>query len=241
MNGSGRVGFPMVQVDSRPLLELVCTVRRRTTRATDLIARSDAPDVIDREMRYIRPFWEFYSARRRINSQRYWERTRRELFGDTTETPFHRTPLVWLPRCDVVVSNGDYPEGHARRRMLNLLSGLDGAIFNFIGLMGRMRHTLGFGDQESFHVETTEEGEHGYQLLYRILARSGQGGGYRILTCQFQLPNGEYVKIEKDYSRGRSDVSVSIRLHGRTQLRGLRFDGTQAELRKHRGGELRIV
>jgi hypothetical protein len=64
------------------LQALMLTVRKRVTRATESIQQFDDPAVIDREMRFLRPFWEFIQTRQKVNKKRYC--TKRLLSGCLT-------------------------------------------------------------------------------------------------------------------------------------------------------------
>ncbi len=225
--------------DERSLGELMRIVRARTTRASDLIAETDDPEIVEREFRYVRPFWEFYVHRTKVNAGRFWNRVGQEAFPDAPLPWVHKNPLAWLPRRSSLAAVTADPAPRVRRLLVRMLNGLDGAVFNFVGLTGRMRHTLGLGDDESFHLVTTEPGGDGFQLQYRLLSRSSPGGrSYRIITCQFELPTGERLKIERDYSEP-GDVGVSVRLSAGATGSGIGFDGRAAELKAGRGGEVR--
>lgn len=221
------------------LTELLQTVKRRVDRASQLLAATDDPAVIDREIRYIRPFWEMYQARRRFNHSRFWERKEATLFDGISPPHFVKTALIWLPRrealCQVMAASGNAHQGE----ILTLLRGIDIVLFQLFVLLGRLRFTLGIESEDAFRIVTRERRGGQYQLMQRRLVNeSADGSAYRILTCRFALPDGEEIKIEKDYSEGAADPLVSIRFdltRGSERQWQLQYDGRQSDLKRQSG------
>ncbi|MHC4876059.1 MAG: hypothetical protein ACYTGL_06140 [Planctomycetota bacterium] len=195
-------------------------------------------------MRLIRPFWDFYTARRKLVSGQFWKNRAEDLFARVETSPLSKTALVWMPERAAMLEvardeNGD------RARMINLLIGLDIVIFNFARLLGRMRHNFGIEDEESFELFTTESPEtSGYRLQRRVMIREGNDGEeYRIVTTRFQRPDGEELKIEKDYSESLTDPNVSIRLYNAASKTEpiLHVEGVQSQLKSKRNGIVRVI
>ena len=227
------------------LKELMQTVRQRVTHATELIDASDEPEIIDREMRYIRPFWEFFAARQKLNQLRFWESCAKKLKVRCDNLLIRKTPLVWLPGRQFVAEATGNMDDAKRAALLTILRGIDIALFNFNTLMARCRFILGIEDPESFQIVTQEKDDIGsYRLMRSTFKREGADGvEYKIITCRFIMPDGEEIKIEKDYSVSRTDPLLHIRLLKagpavtREDLK-LEFDGGQSQLNQ-RFGRLR--
>jgi|GEM_PF-1980341 len=225
------------------LQALMLTVRKRVTRATESIQQFDDPAVIDREMRFLRPFWEFIQTRQKVNKKRYWETRQRDLFLDNETPILHKTPLVWLPDRSALCNALETAEDRERLIMIALLRGIEIVIFNFTTLLSRSRFTLGIEDPDSFQIVTTESqpGE-SYRLMRATMKRTSpeNGEAYKVITTRFILPNKEEVKIEKDYSRSLIDPQVEIRItadrSGRTRgSHYLEYRGHQSELNQRTG------
>ncbi|MBD3673220.1 MAG: hypothetical protein HUJ26_06800 [Planctomycetaceae bacterium] len=223
------------------------TVRKRVTLATNLIHRFDDPQVIDREMRFLRPFWEFIQTRQKLNRQRYWKARQKDLFTGISKKPVRQTPLIWLPHRDVICSALDDPNGQKRAIGIGLLRGLDIVIFNFSTLLSRSHYALGIQDPESFQLVTSEPEEDGsYQCLRSTLHRRSAENNeeYKIITTRFILPDQEEIKIEKDFSRSTIDPDVLLRVTADRSGRErgpylLEYRGRQSELNQ-RTGRLKV-
>lgn len=220
--------------------------QRRVDRASNLIAASDDPEIIDREMRYIRPFWEFYTARRKFNNTRFWENRSRDVFRGYDEETFRKTPLVWLPTREAMCTAAESGDEPSRMMIVNVLRGMDVVLFNFLTLLSRMKNLLGIDDPQSFQITAIEKQSDGYQLMRRTVQRESAGGeSIRIVTCRFRLPGGEELKIEKDLPDGLGDPLVTIRMHNTERAdsrdrRLLQYLGTQRQLSSRLGGQLRV-
>lgn len=223
-----------------PLTELIRVVQRRVNRATELLGQSDDPDVIDREMRFLRPFWDFASSRRTLNSTRYWNRLRDDLFPN--ECPIRKTPLMWIPDRVALCLAAQRLDEQSKPKLIQLLFGMDLVIFNFVRLLGRMKYSFGIDDPESFQFRTrdTDDGR-GYTFRnHCIVRRSTDGSTYRILTSRFALPDGEEIKIEKDYSVSLTDPQMELRVQppscavgGQTPI--LQYSGRHSDIKRRCG------
>lgn len=224
------------------LKELIQCVKSRVEQATRRIDQSDDPAILDREMRFIRPFWECFTARQRLNQSRYWESLQVRIATPTAPAELYvKTPLVWYPRRRPLWTALQNESLQNRAPIYNLLRGLEIVLFNFTTLLGRAQHVLGLDDPDSFEIQTRESDGGSYYAARRILKRTDPAGNeYRIVTCRFRLPNADECKIEKDYSDNRSNPVVILRLTSATSARGgderqITFEGTQAQLNRHDG------
>lgn len=222
------------------LAELIRVVQKRVNRATDLLDQSDDPEIIDREMRFIRPFWDFVTARRTLNSMRYWARLQTDLFHE--DCPIHKTPLMWLPDRLSLCQAASRLDQESAARMIQLLFGVDLVIFNFTRLLGRMKFSFGINDPESFEIRTKETGEHhGYTFRHRcIIRRAPDGSTFRVITSLFAQPDGEELKIEKDYSCNLVDPQMELRIQTNAvpngqRLPALQYVGSHSEMKQQRG------
>jgi hypothetical protein len=134
----------------------------------------------------------------------------------------------------------------AKPSLIQMLFGVDLVIFNFTRLLGRMKYSFGIDDPESFEITTREAGQdRGYVFRHRCMIRSAANGTtYRVLTSLFSQPDGEEIKIEKDYSRDLIDPQMELRLQhnsGGQQQRPsvLQYEGTHSEM-KRRTGVVRV-
>ncbi|MBC7815973.1 MAG: hypothetical protein IAG10_03635 [Planctomycetaceae bacterium] len=226
------------------LTDLIRVVQKRVNRATDLIGSADDLEIIDREMRFIRPFWDFATARRALNSSRYWTRLQAELFrGDC---PIRKSPLMWIPDRATLCRAAQQLDQRTTPLLINLLFGMDLVIFNFTRLLGRMKYSFGIDDPESFEIRTSEADQRrGYVFRNRcIIRRAADGSTYRVLTSLFAQPDGEEIKIEKDYSRDLSDPQMELRVQHNSGSDGprlpiLQYVGSHSEM-KHRSGIVRL-
>ncbi len=242
-----RTDFPMSPDDGLKfqgsLKSLMLTVRKRVTLATASIQQFDDPAVIDREMRFLRPFWEFIQTRQKLNRNRYWEARQRDLFSAQEALMMNKTPLVWLPDRPAVCNALEVADDRERLIIISLLRGIEIVIFNFTTLLSRSRHTLGIEDPESFQIVTTESHPiDGYRLLRSTIKRTSPENGeeYKVITTRFILPNKEEIKIEKDFSQSLTDPQVEIRLTADRsgRQRGshyLEYLGRQSELNQRSG------
>ena len=223
---------------------LVRTVRRRVAHASDLIARTDDAEIIDREMRYVSPFWAFCTARQRINNSRYWKGFANVVLPNTSESVVNQTQLVWMPRRELLCESGPYYTADAAHRIVKMMFGVDLVLYNFMRLISRMRSTLGIESGESFQISTAEPGGFAYVLQWRSLLRKLENGSTtRMITCRFRQPDNEEIKIEKDMSTHLRNPWVTISLHrnGDASLNHrLVFEGSMEELKSGDGGTLRI-
>lgn len=225
------------------LKSLMLTVRKRVIIATESLQRFDDPQVIDREMRFIRPFWEFLQTRQKLNQQRYWDARKKDLFAGVEKNPIRRSPLVWLPERSVLCAALDRLDDRTRAEGIGLLRGLDIVIFNFSTLLSRSHHSLGLDEPESFHLVTTEPKTQGhYQFLRATLHKKSAENQqeYKIITTRLILPDLEEIIIEKDFSKNSTNPDVHIRVTADRsgRQRGeyqLEFRGRQSELNQRSG------
>lgn len=132
----------------------------------------------------------------------------------------------------------------------NILNGLDsesvmsGGPDNVVEFEGSLADLI--EDPESFEITTREEGkDRGYLFRNRCIIRcAADGVTFRVLTSLFGLPDGEEIKIEKDYSRDLTDPQMELRLQhnpsGEGQrLPSLQYLGTHSEM-KRRVGVVRV-
>lgn len=227
------------------LTELIRVVQKRVNRATDLLDQSDDPEIIDREMRFIRPFWDFVTARRTLNSTRYWTRLQTDLFRE--DCPIRKTPLMWLPDRPTLCKTASSLDQESAARLIQLLFGIDLVIFNFTRLLGRMKFSFGIDDPESFEIRTKEAGEsRGHTFRHRcIIRRAPDGSTFRFVTSLFSQPDGEEFKIEKDYSRNLVDPQMELRVQRNAATSGqrlpiLQYVGSHSEM-KRQSGQVRVL
>ena len=221
---------------------LMLMVRKRVTHATATINQFDDPDVIDREMRFLRPFWEFIAARQKLNLQRFWESRRKDAFASVKSPIYRVTPLVWIPDRSAVCEAMQTAEDREQKAICAILRGIDIVLYNFNTLLSRSRYSLGIEDPESFQIVTKEAGDIGsYRILRHTVKRTAETGEeYRIITTRFVLPDDEEIKIEKDYSQSPIDPEVEIRLwiDQTAKKRGEKFfeyQGLQSQLNQRTG------
>lgn len=227
------------------LADLIRVVQKRVSRATDLISSADDPEIIDREMRFIRPFWDFATTRRTLNSSRYWAKLQTDLFR-SHDNPVRKTALMWCPDRTAVCQAAGQLDQRSEPQLIQLLFGVDLVIFNFTRLLGRMKNTFGIEDPESFEI-TTREAHQGRGYVFRnrcIIRRSASGSTYRILTSLFGQPDGEEIKIEKDYSQSLTDPEMELRVQQHSNDAGrrshvLQYAGSHSEM-KRRSGVIRV-
>lgn len=227
------------------LADLIRVVQKRVNRATDLISSADDPEIIDREMRFIRPFWDFATTRRTLNSSRYWAKLQTDLFR-SDDSPVRKTPLMWCPDRTAACQAATQLDQRSEPLLIQLLFGVDLVIFNFTRLLGRMKNTFGIEDPESFEITTCEANQAcGYVFRNRcIIRRSDNGSTYRILTSLFGQPDGEEIKIEKDYSQNLTDPQMELRVQLHSSDAGprsivLQYAGRHSEM-KRRTGVIRV-
>lgn len=222
------------------LAELIRVVQKRVNRASDLLGQSDDPEIIDREMRFIRPFWDFATARRSLNSTRYWSRLQSELFAG--ECPIRKTALMWVPDQAALCQAASRLDQRTNAQLIQLLFGIDLVTFNFTRLLGRMKHCFGIDDSESFEIRTMErDGNRGFQFRHRCIIRRGADDStYRVVTSFFAQPDGEEFKIEKDYSQSLIDPQMEFRVQQKNHDHGqqapvLQYLGRHSEMKRRTG------
>ena len=226
------------------LADLMRAARERVNRATELISTFDDAEVIDREMRYVRPFWEFFNARKRLGHAAVWQRLLRSDESNKLPQTYRKTALAWLPEresfSEVIVCE---PSEQSTRRMIRLLRGSDLVIYNFIRLLARMRFTFGVEDSDNFTISTKEKNGGNYRIQLRRLKREAKNGEfYSVTTCQFIMPDGEAIKIERDTSKNAVNPHVSLTLHN-IKIKGERrllWDGMNSDLKAGKGGRLYV-
>lgn len=226
------------------LADLMRAARERVYRATDLISSFDDVEVIDREMRYIRPFWEFINARQRLGHAKVWQGVPGVDSNRNQIQIYRKTALAWLPErqsfCDAFVRE---PSELSTRRILRLLRGSDLVIYNFIRLLARMRFTFGVEDSDNFTISTKEKNGGNYRIQLRRLRREAKNGEfYSVTTCQFMMADGEAIKIERDTSKNAVNPHVSLTLHN-IKIKGERrllWDGMNSDLKAGKGGRLHV-
>lgn len=224
------------------LKDLMKHARSRVNRASRLIASSDDPDVIDREMRLIRPFWEFLHARKTFNQTAFWKRFQSSLGAPQTTLLYRKNDLAWLPEreplCDALATQRDQS-----LRMIRLLRGVDLIVSNFIRLIARMRFSVGIDSSDRFILKTQETGSPAYTLQLRRLEReTPDGKSYLVTTCQLIQPDGEAIKIERDSSESVLNPFVSITLHNASIAgeRRILWDGVNDDLKQGKKGRLQV-
>jgi len=230
------------------LKSLMLVVRKRVTRATESIQQFDDPAIIDREMRFLRPFWEFLQTRQKLNRQRFWDARKEDLFVGLNEPIFRKTPLLWLPERGPLCQTLSNPDDRKSAAAITLLRGVEIVLYNFSTLLSRSHRTLGIDDPNSFQLVTQEsDGNESYRLLRATLKRKSAETSdlYRIITTRLILPDQEEIKIEKDFSGNPIDPDVQIRITADRSGRqrgpfSLQYRGRQSELNQ-RSGRIKIV
>lgn len=223
------------------LRDLVKLVLKRVHHGIDLIGQLEDPEIIQREMRFIRPFWEFFRARQKLNEKAFWLARKRDLFADYQDSYFNKTDLLALPTRGAICHACEQADETQRKQILNIVRGTEIVLFNFLTLCSRCKYVLGIEDDQAFHLTTSESEGAGYTLSWNVLKRpASDDQHYRIITLKFLLPDGEAVRIEKDYSEDNVNPQLTIRFQKDKREPGERLEifeytGMQSELKNLRG------
>jgi hypothetical protein len=231
------------------LKSLVLKLQERVAQASNLIRISDDPGVLDREVHFIKPFWDFVISRQTLNSTEYWEDCSRTLLGKTSYDLVRVTPLCWLPQrrllIDSLLKQGD----GAQPVIHDLLQHVEGAVFNFVELMSRCSFLLDIQDAASFELETWKKKRpEGYRLSLSEERQDmpDESGRLRLVghttavTVAFVLPEGEAIRVDRSYVEDPTNPRIHVRMHvesGRQRPgdRVLTLTGTLKEIRDGRG------
>ena len=231
------------------LKSLVLTLQQRVVQASNLIRISDDPGVLDREVRFIRPFWDFVISRQTLNSTQYWEDCGRKLLGSPSYDLVRVTPLSWLPQRHLLIESLLKHGDAARPTIHDLLLHVEGVVFNFVELMSRCSFLLNIPDSGSFELETWKRDRpEGYRLSleadrHDVADESGRRrlvGETTGVTVAFVLPEGEAIRVKRNFADDPTNPQIHLRMHvasgqQRPDDRVLTLTGTLREFHNGQG------
>ncbi|MBD3674908.1 MAG: hypothetical protein HUJ26_15430 [Planctomycetaceae bacterium] len=235
-------GQPAPQFDGS-LISLIETIRGRSERACRIIHETSDPDIIESEMRFLRPYRSYIRATHDLQKWHHWSR---ELTGELSTDLLRITPLVWLPKRDVFCELVEKNQGSIDETVCRMMRSLDDVLFNFFILMARCRSILGIEDSERFQLITKRHDmKEGYTLALHAQGVHNQQRQRYLITVNYTLHDGETVRIKKDYTHDLANPSVVIRLTTSPRTRkllgsSLEYRGQQSDLDTCHGS-LRIL
>lgn len=232
------------------LKSLVLTLQSRVVQASNMIRISDDPGVLERELQFINPFWDFVSSRQSLNSTEYWDRCSRTLLGEVSYDLIRVTPLAWMPQRRLLIDTLRNQDNESVQSTIHdLLQHVEGVVYNFVQLMSRCSFLLKIDNAGAFEIETwkTDRPE-GYRLS-RVSDRQNvtdDSGKLKLIgnttgvTIAFVMPEGEAIRVERDYTLDPANPHIRLRMlvesgQQRSDDRILTLTGTLREIQNDRG------
>lgn len=231
------------------LKSLVLTLQQRVVQASNTIRLSDDPGVLESELQFINPFWDFVSSRQSLNSTEYWEDCSQTLLGDVSYDLIRVTPLAWLPQRRMLIDALQHEDQTILTTIHDLLYHVEGVVFNFVQLMSRCSFLLKIDNAGAFEIETWKSNRpEGYRLSrmsdrQNVADASGKLkliGNTTGVTVAFVMPEGEAVRVERDYSQDPTNPQMRLRMlvesgQQRPDDRILTLTGTLREIQNGQG------